>query len=468
MSKPVKASVIRTNLIMSIAAQVVSLAISFILGFVVPKFISETNYSLWQVFLLYIGYVGVLHFGLLDGIVLRYSQYDYEELDKARIRSQFLVLNIFLTVSALIAAILGYVLAEGNYKLIFIFVSAGIITKNIYTYSSYLLQTTNRIKFYSMLVIAQRLCYGIVVVVLLALKVDNFIYYCLADLIGDVIAIIISIFVSKECFYGKTITIAETIKEAKENIKSGIMLLLSNWSAILIVSLAKMMVQWRWDQLVFGKVSFAFSVSNVFLTFVTAISVVLFPSLKRMETDKLPALFFKIRNVISPLLFVTLLLYYPGYLILVRWLPNYSESLSFLGILLPIIVFTTKVSLLTNNYLKAFRKEKTMLLINVASVVLALIGYLLGTYVLNSLEFVLAMAVAVSFVRSVVSEVTVMRLIGKVHYLDFAIDAIIATLFIIFVRYFHFYIGLALYCACLALYGSFYFFLIHKSKRKEL
>ena len=33
----------------------------------------------------HVGYVGVLHFGLLDGIVLRYSQYDYDELDKPRI-----------------------------------------------------------------------------------------------------------------------------------------------------------------------------------------------------------------------------------------------------------------------------------------------------------------------------------------------------------------------------------------------
>ena len=36
--------------------------------------------------------------------------------------------------------------------------------------------------------------------------------------------------------------------------------MLANWSAMLIVGGAKMIIQWHWDELVFGKVSFAFSV----------------------------------------------------------------------------------------------------------------------------------------------------------------------------------------------------------------
>ena len=80
------------NLIFSVVAQIISVITSFVLGFVVPKFIDEYQYSYWQTYMLYVGYVGVLHFGLLDGIVLRYSQYDYNDLDKPRIRSQFQLL----------------------------------------------------------------------------------------------------------------------------------------------------------------------------------------------------------------------------------------------------------------------------------------------------------------------------------------------------------------------------------------
>ena len=83
------------NLIISLAAQAVSIITSFVLGFIVPKFIDEYQYSYWQRYVLYVGYTGVFQFGLLDGLVLRYSQYNYDEIDKPRVRSQFNILLAF-------------------------------------------------------------------------------------------------------------------------------------------------------------------------------------------------------------------------------------------------------------------------------------------------------------------------------------------------------------------------------------
>ena len=86
MAKEVQGKQIAKNVSLSLFAQFVSLAVSFIMGLIVPKFIDEYQYAYWHTFLLYVSYVGVLHFGLLDGIVLRYSQYEYEELDKKQYR----------------------------------------------------------------------------------------------------------------------------------------------------------------------------------------------------------------------------------------------------------------------------------------------------------------------------------------------------------------------------------------------
>ena len=103
MSSKVSFSQIKKNIGLSIIAQIISLAVSFVMNLILPKFISEYQYALWQTYLLYIGYVGILHFGLLDGIVLRYSQYDYGELDKPRIRSQFKCLLTMTSAFCLIA-----------------------------------------------------------------------------------------------------------------------------------------------------------------------------------------------------------------------------------------------------------------------------------------------------------------------------------------------------------------------------
>ena len=59
------------NLGLSLLAQVVSLVTSFVLGFIVPKFIDEYQYSYCQTYLRFICYVSLLHFGVLDGLVLR-------------------------------------------------------------------------------------------------------------------------------------------------------------------------------------------------------------------------------------------------------------------------------------------------------------------------------------------------------------------------------------------------------------
>lgn len=447
------------NLILSVTAQVISLIVSFVLGFIVPKYINEYQYSYWQTYVLYVGYVGVLHFGLLDGIVLRYSQYDYDELEKNRIRSQFQILLAFTSILSALTCGISCIFLESTSLWIVILVSVGIITKNIFTYTSYSFQITNRIHKYAFLVIAQRAAYAVVVVILLALKVNDFYWYCIAELFGDICAIFIGAFLNRGLYFGKALPIKEAFKESWINVSAGLFLMIANLSSALIVGAAKMIIQWRWDELVFGKIAFSFSVSNLFLTFVTAISVVLFPSMKRMDQNELPDLYDKIRQIISPVLFVSLLFYFPVCKILNLWLPKYNASLPYLGILLPIIIFSSKVSLLTNNYLKAYRKEKQMLLINLLSIALGIVLFAVFAFAASNLELVLYSVVLVVVVRSVVSEVYAMKLIGKLNkksILDFAVEIVMTAIFIASARMAGLLYGALIYLGAAVVYLIIY------------
>ena len=352
MAKEIQGNQIAKNVSISLFVQVVSLAVSFILGFVVPKFIDEYQYAYWHTFLLYLGYVGVLHFGLLDGIVLRYSQYDYEDLDKKRIRTQFVALLLINTIAFIVVLAFGFK-TGGLTEIIAILVAFGILTRNIFTYNSFLFQITNRIRNYAFAVIIQRLVNGLLVLVLIVIGQQNFIWYCIAELAGDCAGIASSLSANKDLHFGRLLPIRDVIQETWLNISSGALLMISNWSAMLFVSGAKMIIEWKWGILLFGKTSFAFSLSGIFLVFVTAISVVLFPSLKRMKQETLPSFYKKLRDVLFPLLFWCLLFYYPSCWILEKWLPNYASSLAYVGILSPMVIYTANVGLLTNNYLKA-------------------------------------------------------------------------------------------------------------------
>lgn len=420
---------ITRNLFYSIFAQIISLSVSFITGLIVPKLVPEVQYAYWQSYILYVGYAGVFHFGILDGIVLRFSQYDYAELDKQRIRSHF----VFVLIIDTVLSILLYVISRGlntvESRRIFLFVALGLISKNIFSYSSFLLQITNQISRYARLVIMYRVIYGILVVFILVSRINRFELFCLADLVSDTIGISYCVFLCKEAFIGNLPTRREASKDILQSFKSGIKLMISNFTSGLLISGAKMMIQFHWGDLVFGQVSFAFSLSSLFLTFISAISVVLFPSLKRMDKNEYPSFYVGLRRISTRLLFGALVLYFPGYVILSRWLPNYATSLSCWGILLPYIVFSVRIGLLTNNYLKAYRKEQAMLLINMCFALIAMIMYSIMMYIFDNMIAVL-LCVVVSIVSiSIISELIVSKIIDVPLIKDIISDFIMVGIF---------------------------------------
>ena len=456
MGKQISTKKFASNIVLSLLAQIVTLAVNFVMGLIVPKYISDYSYAYWQLYVMYASYVGILHFGLLDGLVLRYGAYDYGELDKKRIRSQFTFLLIITSTAAIILSGISIGVMQNAERTVFLLVAVGIVLRNISTYNSYTFQITNRINQYVVITIVQRVVYGISVVILLLLRVEEFYWFCIADMIGDCVGILIGICFNRGSLYlGRMIPLKEAFSEFRENLSAGILLMLANWSALLLVGSARMIIEWHWGELVFGKVSFAFSLTNIFLTFVTAISVVLFPSLKRIEGEKLPQMYKAIRELISPLLFLALILYFPGSWIVEMWLPNYAVSLEYLAILLPIIIFSSKVSLLTNNYLKVYRKEKSMLIVNLISVAVGFGLFALCAYVFDHLIALLVCVVFVMMLNSVLSEIVVMRVIRVRIVKEFIFEAVLTVGFILIASYldllwgFLAYLGLYLvYCAC--------------------
>lgn len=455
MAQRITAKKFTANVIVSLSAQVISMLVSVLTALVVPRFISELQYSYWQMYILYAGYVGVLHFGLLDGLVLRYSRYDYEELDKARIRSQFKIVLAFTGILAVIGAAAFGLALGGEMRVIFILVSVSIVTKNMVTYGSYLFQITNRINKYAVLTVCQRLAYGGMAVILLCLRVENFYWYCLADIIGDVVGLTIGMAYNKGLYFGKSPAPDEVLKELKANISSGIILMLANWSAAFMIGSARILIQWHWGELVFGKVSFAFSLSNVFLVFVTAASVVFLPSLQRTDEKKLPFMYKTIRQGMSLLLFAAMLLYFPGCWFIDLWLPKYSVSLTYLGLLLPIIVFSSKVSLLTNNYLKVYRQEKRILLANAVSIAAGLAAFAVCTFVFDSLTALLVAMVCVIMLNSFLSEIFVMRIIKVRMLIDFFVEIGMTAGFMLIARLMPRWWGCLAYAGLLAVYCMF-------------
>ncbi|MGH2217575.1 hypothetical protein ACQ1ZR_18190, partial [Enterococcus faecalis] len=86
----------------------------------------------------------------------------------------------------------------------------------------------------------------------------------------------------------------------------GSKLMLSSIASMLIMGTIGFFVQQRSTIETFGKLSFTLSLSNMFLTFINAVGIVMFPLLRRTNKERLPSLFVTLRGVFVPLTYAIL------------------------------------------------------------------------------------------------------------------------------------------------------------------
>lgn len=349
-------------------------------------------------------------------------------------------------------------------KIICIFVGICIIINNIVYYVTYIYQITNEISKYVSVVIVERITTIILIVIFLILKMKDYYWLCIAQILGSCFGIVFAMIKSKELFMGSILSLSESIIEVKNNISAGIKLLAANWSAMFIVGGAKTFIQWHWNIIIFGLISFSFSLTNLFLTFVNSISIVLFPALKRLPPEKLNSLYPRLRVQMSLLLIIMLIFYYPIQILLPLWLPNYTDSLYYFGMILPIIVFTSKLSLLTNNYLKVYRKEKEMLYINVTTLLIAIIGYAVFTYVFDNLEMVIYWTVFIIILRSVLSEIIIAKILKLKLKRDISLELIMCLIFSISQRFENMLVGASIYFIAVMFFIVYIFSSHHRNE----
>ena len=108
----------------------------------------------------------------------------------------------------------------------------------------------------------------------------------------------------------------------------------------------------------------ALSLSNVVTLFSIQIGMVAFPNLVLLERGKWGLVYKNIEKVFILGSFLLFLLYIPLTFVLRVWLPQYSESIQWLILLIPFTVYESKNQMLFNTYMKMLRKEKALFQIN--------------------------------------------------------------------------------------------------------
>lgn len=441
------------NLFYVVGSNLFSTLASMGITFLVPKVLGLEAYSLFQLYLFYNSYASFAHLGWPDGLLLRHGGASYETLDKRMYKSQWLLYVGFNWLLALLVVVYAFLFLQTNEQFtVILFVGLNIAIDLPKALLRYLLQSTNKIQEYAKPLVFEKMLNLLGVVILLLAKSDSYIYFMMLDLAGKTVSLIASIWYCREIVFAKGSSFKIAVQEGWQNLSVGSKLLVANISSMLIVGIVRFFIERQWDLVTFGKISLTLSISNFLMIFINAVGVVLFPMLRCTREEKLFDIYGTMRTCLMLPLLGMLVFYYPAKVILSAWLPQYADSLVYMALLFPICVFESKMSMLIGTYMKTLRKEKWLLMVNVATVSLSVVLTLVTTYWLHNLDLAVASIVVLLAFRCVFAELLLSRVL-QIHVIqDIALELALTIIFITASWFIGGVAGLAVYAVAYVVY----------------
>lgn len=416
------------NMSVAFLSQAISLFVSIVLSFIIPKVLDGSQFGYWQLFLFYSSYCGFFHFGLNDGVYLIHGGESYDRLDKENIGSQLKLGVIYQAIiSSLIVAAAFFGIGDRDRLFVIVSTAIYLCINNAAFFMGFVFQMTNETKLFSISVLADKIFFLLSLIFLITLGIKDYKMYTVLYIVSRSVALAYCFYRGKEILFAKYLGFKKTFPLAWESIRVGSKLTVANIASLLIIGIMRFMVDKTWGIETFGQLSLALSLENFFLLFIQQISMVLFPALRQAEKKILNSFFSVFESILTFLMPLAYILYFPIVFTVGKWLPNYSDSLKYFGLLLPICVFDSRMNLLCITYLKVLRKESLLLIINVCTVLGSGLASAIGIYWFKSIEVTIVLVVIVTVLRSVVSEIILAKYMGSSSVVKSLFSVLIIT-----------------------------------------
>ena len=393
------------NVLTAFVSQGVSFLASFIMSIFVPKILGVEDFGYWQLFLFYTSYSGLFHFGLNDGVYLIQGGKKREEIDKSSISSQFISLILMEATVGIAIIVFGLIILDAGERQFVIFAfSIYTIILNVSTFLGYLFQALNETKKFSFMIMLDRIAFLIPMLILIALRNTSFEGYVWSYVAARICALAYALWMARDLISFKRSPSKIAASEAFNSIRVGFSLMIANIASTMVLGVARGLVDFAWGIEAFGQVSFSLSLVNFFISFVSQASMVLFPALRQGTETERRSFYHVIRESMELIFPFVYILYFPMRFLISAWLPQYSDSLIYFAVLLPVCVFNTKMDICGTTYFKVLREERTLLLLNLLTVFISASLSLFSIYCFESLTGVLLGAVIAVIVRSLWTE----------------------------------------------------------------
>lgn len=398
------------NILGAVGANVVRLLISVVLTLLLPKLMGQEEYSYWQLYLFYGTYLAYSSLGWCEGITLKYGGAHYDGLNKPLIIGQIWMLLGYELLFFCGLWLLISVLEIEPVKCILLLLACASAVFDIIRYMvQSVLHTVNRIRDYVRVVMLERLFFAGFAAAALLMGFDSALALILSEIAARLFSMLYSFWVIRDMVCTRPAGRKDILGEAKSEISIGCKLLWALLAGQLVIGIIRFAIEQKWGTLQFGQISLTISLSGMVVSCVTAISVVIFPMIKRMRQDQMERIYTPTRTLMSVGIWGILLFFVPMKWLLSRWLPQYAGALNYLAILLPLCLYESRTAMLTTTYLKAYREEKNILKANVTAVVLSLLAAGTTVFVAENLTLAVLCITLLCMVKAYITEYYVCR-----------------------------------------------------------
>ena len=402
------------NIVIVLISNIITVLSGILIGFIIPKIMGVSEYGYYKTFTLYSSYIGILHFGFIDGIYLKFAGKKYEELDKGKFRTYTRFLFLLELFVSLLVVGASFFFLNTKYFLIILFVSLNVLATNVITYFEFISQITMRFKRTTARNVIRCTLNIISVTVLYLLwkfndaVIYNYVYVIITLSISYVLALwyIVSY---RDIVWGKGNTFKEEKAELRYFFKVGIPLLLANLIGQLIFVVDQQFVNLGFDNDTYAVYAFAYNMIELITVATSAISTVLYPTLKTLNEDTVKKNYSKLNAYLLMFVALCLTAYYPLVLIVNAFLPKYVESLPIFLIILPGVLISSSIAVIKYNCYKTFNKINNYFIKSLIILCLAIIADLAVYYIFGTTQSISIVSIAVLFVWYVIVEAYFIR-----------------------------------------------------------
>lgn len=379
---------LKTNMIRIFSANFLSIISGILLGFIIPAVLSIESYSYVKTYIFYISYVGLLHFGFIDGMYMKYGGKEIKDIDKGELKSEHKVFILMQAIITIVFVLFGVLTKD----IIVILIGLSILPINTFAFHSLFYQATGQFKEYTKLSYIYTTVYLIFNILLaVVFRSQNYIYYCLTNLITNGL-----IYILVEVKFYRNIKGVESKYDFKiwKNIRVGFFVLLGNLSVLLFYAADRWFIKLFLDINDFAYYSFALSMLNIVNSLVGAISVMFYNYLSKGEDEEKIK---KIKNYFLLLGGVASLGYFGLDAIVSVFLKKYSQSLSIIAISFSAYPYMIIINALYVNLYKARKNERKYFKVVVRMVGISVIYNTIAVTIWRSSESI-AVATTISFI----------------------------------------------------------------------